>query len=146
MVWFFSTRSTSKLPNLTYAVNLSHTVESLQNGHHWCKTSVCLIEMSALYRFFLRQFDHKAKQSASHHTVHLMKVSALQCVCFIEIPLYCITIFLISSECNKARIVCDRYDQITEGRDTGIVVHALDVSRTNTFFHKLCFTQILLCF
>ena len=55
----------------------SCTVESLYSGHHWCKKSVRFIEMSALYIFFLRQFDRKAKQSVPRHTVGLMKVFAL---------------------------------------------------------------------
>ena len=52
------------------------------------KKCVRFIEMSALQRFFLRQFDRKAKQSVPRHTVRLIEVSALQCVRFIEIPLY----------------------------------------------------------
>ena len=41
------------------------------------KKSVRFIEMSAIYRFFLRKLDRKAKQSVPRHTVRLMKVCAL---------------------------------------------------------------------
>ena len=50
--------------------------------------------VSALYRFFLRWFYCKAKQSVPCHTVHLMKVSALLCGHFIEIPQYFIFLTL----------------------------------------------------
>ena len=41
------------------------------------KKSVRFIELSALYRFFRRQFDRKANQSVSRHTARLKEVSAL---------------------------------------------------------------------
>ena len=60
------------------------------------KRSVRFIEMSAFQRFFLRQFERKANQSVPCHTVHLIEVLALQCVRFIEIPLYS-TAFLLDN-------------------------------------------------
>ena len=46
----------------------------------YARKSVRFIEMSVLQRFFLRQFDRKAKQSVPRHTVRLMEVSSSQCV------------------------------------------------------------------
>ena len=52
------------------------------------RTPLVQKNVSALQRFFLRQFGRKAEQSVPRHTVRLIEMSALQCVRFIEIPLY----------------------------------------------------------
>ena len=68
------------------------------------KKCVRFIEMSALQKLFLRQFDRKAEQSVPHYTVRLIEMSALQCVRFIEIPLYRV---FNTSNCSSGNFLLD---------------------------------------